>query len=231
MIFFGFYGVFFNLEEWAADTRVAYKGAKPLPCPASEILDPEQEPSCITPGLKTYWLLAMMNGASSIGRLGSSYLCDRYGALNVHGTVTLIAGALCLLLWPFAKSIPPAIAFVLLFGAFSGSVIGLPPASMAAILGPSREAQARLGHWTGMMYTAAFPFALSGPVLEGWLSRRFAAKYQTVQMFSGGCLLVAAGLMFAAHFVSRPGRHRKNTDLSTSITPQETRIEEDQTKA
>ncbi|KAF2157876.1 MFS general substrate transporter [Myriangium duriaei CBS 260.36] len=198
MMFFGFYGIFFNLEEWAAHRGVGFKGANPPPCPLDGT-------NCIKP-LKTYWLLAMMNGASSIGRLSSSYLCDRFGALNVHASVTLVASCLCIFLWPFANTVPSAIAFVLLFGAFSGSVIGLPPASMAAILGPSREAQAKLGHWTGMMYTVAAPFALTGPFIEGWFIKRYNYNYLTIQMFSGGCLMTAALLMVAARLMSCPKR-------------------------
>ncbi|PNS16129.1 Riboflavin transporter MCH5 [Sphaceloma murrayae] len=192
MMFFGFYGVFFNLEEWAAQKRVGFKGVAPPPCP------PEQATGCVTPGLRTYWLLAIMNASSSIGRLSSSYLCDLFGALRVHAIVSVTSGLLCLCLWTFASTLPSAIAFVVLFGAFSGSVIGLPPASMAAILGKGEDAQARLGQWTGMMYTAAAPFALTGPVLEGYFIGRFGYNYITIQCFSGTCLLISGGLMAAA---------------------------------
>ncbi|TKX18907.1 MFS transporter-like protein 163 [Elsinoe australis] len=199
MMFFGFYGVFFNLEEWAAQRRVGFKGATPPPCPADQ-------PDCVTPGLRTYWLLAIMNASSSVGRLSSSYLCDRFGALKVHSSVTIVSGVLCVALWSTARNLSGAIAFVVLFGAFSGSVIGLPPASMAAILGPGKEEQARLGQWVGMMYTVAAPFALTGPVIEGYFIQRYGYNFFTIQFFSGGCLLFSGALMMLALLVSKGER-------------------------
>ena len=173
-MFLGFYGVFFNLEEWAARTGVGFRGDAPPPnAPAR--------------GLQTAWLLAIMNLSSLVGRLGSSYLSDHFGAVNVHAVVASIAGGLCVLLWTFALTFSPALAFVILFGAFSGALIGLPPASVAAILGPEHEAQAKLGQWTGMMYSLAAVPALVGPVIGGHLISRYG--YLALQVFCGACIL------------------------------------------
>jgi MCP family monocarboxylic acid transporter-like MFS transporter 10 len=190
-LFLGFYCVFFSLEEWAATTGVAHKGAPP-------------EGDKIS--LETYWLLSIMNGCSTFGRLSSAYLCDKFGALKVHMTVTIVSSALCLFLWTFASTLAPTLVFAILFGAFSGSVIGLPPASMAAILGPEPERQARLGQWTGMMYTAAAPFALVGPVIAGHLVTEYNS-YLGVQIWSGMCLLLSAMFMALAVFFT----YRKKT--------------------
>jgi len=178
-LFLGFYCVFFSLEEWAATTGVAHKGAPP------------------PGGLETYWLLSIMNGCSTFGRLSSAYLCDKFGALKVHMTVTIVSSFLCLFLWSFSTTLAPTLVFAILFGAFSGSVIGLPPASMAAILGPEPDRQARLGQWTGMMYTAAAPFALVGPVITGHLVTEYNS-YLGVQIWSGMCLLLSAMFMALA---------------------------------
>ncbi|KAI5205866.1 MFS general substrate transporter [Aureobasidium subglaciale] len=186
-LFLGFYCVFFNLEEWAATNGIAYKGTAPSGGQTT---------------LSTYWLLSIMNGCSTFGRLSSAWLCDRFGALNVHMTVTIVASILCLFLWTFANTLAPALAFAILFGAFSGSVIGLPPASMAAILGPEADRQAKLGQWTGMMYTAAAPFALVGPVIAGHLVTRYDT-YLGVQIWSGVCLLLSAICMAMAVLVTR----------------------------
>jgi len=211
MMLLGFYGVFFNLEEWAAQTRVGFRGAAPPPCTAD---DSNLEGACATPALRTYWLLAMMNGSSSLGRLSSSYLCDKFGALNVHAFVTFIAALLCLILWTCAKKLAAAIVFVILFGAFSGSVIGLPPASMAFILGPSEDGQARLGQWTGMMYSIAAPFALTGPLIEGYIIQRYGYNFVTIQCFSGACFLMSALLMASARLLSN---HRRAERLGESV--------------
>ncbi|KAF3226491.1 hypothetical protein TWF106_000233 [Orbilia oligospora] len=182
-MFFGFYCVFFNLEEWSAEVGVGYKGLEP---PVSGMH-----------ALRTYWLLAIMNGSSTIGRLSSSYLCDHFGALNVHAGVTLVSSFLCLFLWTFASNLGSALAFVIIFGAFSGAVIGLPPASMAAILGPHPTQQGKLGQWTGMMYTISSFFALTGPIISSHLVVKFD-KYLTVQLWSGLCLFLSACCMCVA---------------------------------
>jgi MCP family monocarboxylic acid transporter-like MFS transporter 10 len=184
-LFLGFYCVFFNLEEWAAIEGIAHKGT---PAPDAETM------------LSTYWFLSIMNGCSTFGRLSSAWLCDKFGALRVHMVVTLTASGLCLFLWVFSHSLEPALVYAILFGAFSGSVIGLPPASMAAILGPDR--QSKLGQWTGMMYTMAAPFALVGPVIAGHLVTKYET-YLGVQIWSGMCLLLSSGCMGMAVFVSR----------------------------
>ena len=187
-LFFGFYAVFFNLEEWAAAEGIGYK----------DNVDPNGSDRIHDSAVRTFYLLAIMNGSSTVGRLSSSYLCDHFGALNVHAVVTFISAVLTLVLWSLATSVPAAIAFVVIFGVFSGAVIGLPPASMAYLLGPNPEAQARLGQWTGMMYSAAGIFALTGPVIAGHLISEFGNNFLTVQLWSGACMLLSSACMGVA---------------------------------
>jgi MCP family monocarboxylic acid transporter-like MFS transporter 10 len=98
-------------------------------------------------------------------------------------------------LWTFADSLNEGIAFVVFFGMFSGAVIGLPPASVADILDKNnKKQQAKLGQWTGQVYTVAAPFALTGPVIAGYLIQRYD-NFLTVQMWSGSCLLVSSFCM------------------------------------
>lgn len=146
--------------------------------------------------VRTFYLLSIMNATSTIGRVASAYLCDKFGALNVHVVVTFIASVLVLVGWTLSNTVPAAIAFVVLFGIFSGAVIGLPPASVAYILGPD---QANLGQWTGMMYSLSAVPALAGPVIAGYLISEYES-YLTVQMWSGGCLLISAFCMGMAIF-------------------------------
>jgi MFS family permease len=187
-LFFGFYAVFFNLEEWAVSEGFGYRRANRVGMNAHL---PQRVPDN---AMETFWLLSIMNATSTIGRLGSAYLCDHFGALNVHTTVTFVAAMLTMILWSLAKTLNSAIAFVVLFGAFSGAVIGLPPASVAYILGPDPKAQAKLGQWTGMMYSCAAVFALTGPVIAGHLISEYST-FLTVQLWSGGCMLMSSACM------------------------------------
>jgi MFS transporter, MCT family, solute carrier family 16 (monocarboxylic acid transporters), member 10 len=193
-LFLGFYAVFFNLEEWAAVKGLGYRDD--IPGKAEEVKPQEG-------AIHTYYLLGIMNGASTLGRVSSAYLCDHFGALNVHAVVTFVASMLILTVWTTAKTVPHATAFVVLFGIFSGAVIGLPPASVANILGPNPKEQAKLGQWTGMMYSTAGVFALVGPVIAGHLVSEFHDNFLTVQCWSGGCLLLSSMCMGAAIFFRR----------------------------
>ncbi|KAI7284037.1 MFS general substrate transporter [Hortaea werneckii] len=215
-LFFGFYAVFFNLEEWAAREGLGYRDETPSGFNIG--LENEVHHDAI----RTFYLLAIMNGSSTLGRLSSSYLCDLFGALNVHAVVTFVASMLCLVLWTLAKTVPAAIAFVVTFGVFSGAVIGLPPASMAYLLGPNQEAQARLGQWTGMMYSAAGIFALTGPLIAGHLISAYGNNFLTVQLWSGACMMLSAGCMAVAiiyrhHDSARGWASQKAERLNASI--------------
>ncbi|KAK5161575.1 hypothetical protein LTR04_004167 [Oleoguttula sp. CCFEE 6159] len=201
-LFFGFYAIFFNLEEWAASEGFGIKGDTP------EGFEVDLQGEVPKDAIRTFWLLSIMNASSTLGRLGSAYLCDHFGALNVHMTVTLLASLLTLILWTLTSTLAAGIAFVVLFGIISGSVIGLPPASVAYILGPGPHQQAKLGQWTGMMYTSAAAFALTGPVIAGYLISRFG-NYYTVQGWSGGCLFVSACCMGLARVYAKNGRGRE----------------------
>lgn len=203
-LFFGFYAVFFNLEEWAADTGLGYKDRLP-----GSLDDVELERPVHNDAVRTFYLLSIMNATSTLGRLSSAYLCDHFGALNVHCVVTFVASLLVLILWTLAETVPTAISFVILFGIFSGAVIGLPPASMAHILGPDPAAQARLGQWTGMMYSSSAIFALTGPVIAGHLITDFNQNYITVQVWSGGCMFLSALCMATAIYYKRRTPTRK----------------------
>ncbi|KXT09799.1 hypothetical protein AC579_6554 [Pseudocercospora musae] len=188
-LFFGFYAVFFNLEEWAVSEGFGYRKAIQVGANAGL---PSKKPD---DALETFWLLAIMNSSSTIGRIGSAWLCDHFGALNVHTVVTFVASLLVLILWTMANTLNSAIAFVVLFGAFSGAVIGLPPASVADILGKLDPAkQKKLGQWTGMMYSCSAVFALTGPVIAGHLVTEYST-FITVQCWSGACMFMSACCM------------------------------------
>ncbi|CAK4023015.1 MFS general substrate transporter [Lecanosticta acicola] len=187
-LFFGFYAVFFNLEEWAVDLGFGTRQANDIK--ANKGL-PDEEPRR---QIRTYWLLAIMNASSTLGRIGAGLTSDMLGALNVHCFVTYVASILVLCLWSLTSNLDGAIAFVVVFGAFSGAVIGLPPASVAYVLGPDPAEQAHLGQWTGMMYSCASVWGLTGPLIAGHLITHYKT-YLTVQMWAGACMFLSATCM------------------------------------
>ncbi|KAJ4365846.1 hypothetical protein N0V83_008467 [Neocucurbitaria cava] len=213
-MFFGFYPIFFNLEEvstpyldlalqplinhqWAS---VRGFGIRDRTSASATSMNVNDRP------LETFWLLAMMNGASTFGRLLLAHFSDKIGALNMHIGSQFVASLLTLILWSLAGSENDAIAFCVVFGVFSGMVIGLPPASIGHILNctymtadTKHLAKKKLGHWTGMMYTFAAIPALTGPVIAGHLITQYNT-YITVQMWSGTNLMLSFACMLVARW-------------------------------
>jgi MCP family monocarboxylic acid transporter-like MFS transporter 10 len=195
-MFFGFYPVFFNIEEWAAAQGYGTRDGVGSIAPKEETDRP----------IQTFWLLTIMNGASTIGRLILAHFSDKMGALNMHASAQIICSLLVLVLWPLAKDESAAIAFCIVFGLFSGTVIGCPPASIANILNCTYTTQEtlhlakkKLGHWTGMMYSFAAIPALTGPVIAGYLITTYKT-YLTLQLWSGFCLFISFVCMVVARF-------------------------------
>jgi MCP family monocarboxylic acid transporter-like MFS transporter 10 len=156
--------------------------------------------------LQTFWLLVILNGASTIGRMLLAHFSDKIGAVNMHIGSQFTAAMLALLLWSLASSETAAIAFCVVFGVFSGMVIGLPPASIGNILNCSYTApetrhfaKKKLGHWTGMMYTFAAIPALTGPIIAGHLITHYKT-YLTVQMWSGANLMISCCCMIVSRW-------------------------------
>ena len=191
LMFFGFYAVFFNLEEWALHNAIG----------RTEERGPADH------NVPVFYYLATMNGASTIGRVLSGWLSDKFGALHVHFVVMLVASLLLLAMWTTVNNVAGAFAFVVLFGAFSGAVIGMPPATIAHIIHHAPDTDhSRMGHWTGMMYTIAAPFALTGPVIAGYLIDATGFEFLTVQLWSGFCLFLSSMCIAAGMYCM----HRQN---------------------
>lgn len=215
LMFLGFYAIFFNLEEWAAVKGFGYKDLALLGVTYHNGEDME------TPhdgdALRTFIYLAIMNGASTVGRISSGWLADKYGALNVHFTVIFTSSMLVLFFWTFASTVPEALAFVNVFGAISGAVIGLPPATVADIIHNTPGVDhSRMGHWTGMMYTIAAIPALIGPVIAGHLITKFDT-YLTVQMWSGTCLFLSSLCLGAAMYCMRRTVAKERKERASSM--------------
>jgi MCP family monocarboxylic acid transporter-like MFS transporter 10 len=156
--------------------------------------------------IETFWLLTIMNGASTAGRMLLAHFSDKVGALNMHSAAQITCSLLVLILWPLAGSESAAIAFCVVFGLFSGTVIGCPPASISNILNctytspeTAHLAKKKLGHWTGMMYSFAAIPALTGPVIAGHLVTTYNT-YLTLQMWSGFCLFLSFVCMLLARW-------------------------------
>ena len=109
-------------------------------------------------------------------------------------TITNAIGCLLIFaLWTQTNSLGPALVFVIVYGVISGALIATPPACVAQVLGRlDAEQQAKMGQWIGMMYSAAAPFALAGPLIAGHLVSAYHESFLAVQAWSGACLFMGA---------------------------------------
>lgn len=103
VLFLGFYVIFFNLEGWAANngfgTRDQVPGGVEIKIP-NELKDD---------AIRTFWLLAIMNISSIVGRMSAGFSSDKFGAVKVHAFVMFVAAMFCSIMWPLAKTVNEAI--------------------------------------------------------------------------------------------------------------------------
>lgn len=189
LLFTGFYAVFFNLEDWAADIGLGLLDETPR----TEDITLKHE--VYHDAIRTFWLLSIMNACSTIGRIGILKISDKVGAFRTHAAVTFVASLLLLTMWSTVANMPQGLSFVIIYGIISGADIALPPASMADILGEDAEEKAKLGQWTGLMYGFASPFALAGPVIGGLLIGVNDLGYLPLHLWCGFALLASAAAM------------------------------------
>lgn len=73
-----------------------------------------------------FYLIAVMNGVSSVGRLLTGYFSDQYGRFNTLGVSAIVALVAMLVIWlPFgAKSLGALYAFMTIFGFMTGAWMG-----------------------------------------------------------------------------------------------------------
>lgn len=73
-----------------------------------------------------FYLIAVMNGVSSIGRLVTGYFSDHYGRFNTLGLSAIVALVAMLVIWlPFgAQSLGALYAFIAIFGFMTGTWMG-----------------------------------------------------------------------------------------------------------
>lgn len=73
-----------------------------------------------------FYLIAVMNGVSSVGRLVTGYISDQYGRFNTLGLSAVVALVAMLAIWlPFgAKSLGALYAFMTIFGFMTGTWMG-----------------------------------------------------------------------------------------------------------
>ncbi|KAH9825744.1 Major facilitator superfamily (MFS) general transporter [Teratosphaeria destructans] len=153
----------------------------------------------------SFYLLSIMNAASMFGRILPTALADKIGNLNTIVPCAYISGAV-VLAWISVKSQGGLFAAAVIYGFFSGSIMALPAAILAA-LSPSLN---QIGTRIGMALTIGSIGVLLGSPIAGAIltlqsdasrvGEKGALDFSGALTFTGSALLLCAILMTMTRF-------------------------------
>ena len=143
-----------------------------------------------------FYLLAIMNGSSALGRIVPNFLADKLGPLNMLTPCTVAAGILCLG-WIDITDTAGITAFSVFYGFFSGAFVSLLPPTIANLT-PDLT---MVGTWMGMsLFIGAFGLLIGNPI-AGALLDVGHGRFGSAQGFAGGMILGAAFLFGIARML------------------------------
>lgn len=144
----------------------------------------------VTPDL-SFYMLALLNGASVFGRIIPGLLADRFGSLELI-IVCTVAAAVFAYIAIAINSLGGVVVFAIFYGFLSGAVVSLPSA-VVAVLTPDMHL---VGTWMGMSFCFAATGILIGSPIAGTIINVPENRFATGFVFSGS-LVMAAGVLFA----------------------------------
>ncbi|EIN07031.1 MFS general substrate transporter [Punctularia strigosozonata HHB-11173 SS5] len=145
-----------------------------------------------------FYLISIANAASAFGRIGSGYMADKIGALNIMIPFTLLAGVLTYI-WPFLHSKSAYIALAIFYGIGSGAFVSL-IVSPVMLMGEIGD----VGRRVGLFFTIAAIGALSGPPISGAINNA-TGNFKPVGVYAGSAVMVAVGLMILTRHILLQG--------------------------
>ncbi|KAK7045204.1 MFS general substrate transporter [Favolaschia claudopus] len=149
-----------------------------------------------------FYLVAIINFSSGIGRVTSGVLGDYYGPMNIMTIMTAIAGC-ATIAWPFCRTIARITGISVLYGFSSGAWLAL----IGSAVGQMGDIE-DLGRRLGALNTVAGIATLCGPPISG-LFVESRLGFISVGAFAGDALLVGACLIFVSRLFAAPGLWRK----------------------
>ncbi|SPQ20357.1 995f569a-17f5-484b-9580-d0c186c96f4c [Thermothielavioides terrestris] len=145
------------------------------------------------------YLLAIVNAASTFGRIIPGILADKFGKLNVFGLGGILTGMLVLCLTS-AKSTAGLVVYSVAFGFTSGTIISGASAALSICTDDPRN----LGTYMGMGMAMASAASLLGPPVDGVMLDRYGSFLQPC-IFSGVVCLAGGFLALATKMTTPKG--------------------------
>jgi MFS family permease len=146
-----------------------------------------------------FYLVAILNAASTLGRIVPNLLADHTGSLNMLIPALTVTTTLAYC-WIAISSTAGIITLSVLYGFFSGGFVSLVPVVMMTITTDFREFGTRLG----MCFALESIALLIGTPVGGAILNS-TGSYLGVQLFCGSCLAACAMVLLIVRFL-RSGR-------------------------
>lgn len=173
LTFMGLYDPFFYAQSYALDTRIT------------------------NPNL-AFYMLSVINAASTFGRIIPGYISDKIGPLNMIIPCSLMAGvvSLCLIATHSTAGLIVALAF---YGFFSGTLVSLPPTIFVHLT----KNRAVIGARMGMGFAIIAIGLLVGTPISGAILVA-TGKFAYVWLF-GGLLTIFGTCLIIGTRICRAG--------------------------
>ncbi|OAK93457.1 monocarboxylate permease-like protein [Phaeosphaeriaceae sp. SRC1lsM3a] len=143
------------------------------------------------------YLVAIVNGSSTFGRIIPAYLGDKYGVFNVMIITTLFGSIFTFAVWLPAHTNAPLIAYAALYGFTSGCTFSIIPAMVASITSDMRKIGARIG----TLYALSAVGALVGSPIAGAIVKRQGGDFEGLIVFSGTSIMVGVVLAIVSRWM------------------------------
>lgn len=161
------------------------------------------------------YLLVILNAVAIPGRIIPSLAADRFGVLNTYICISAMA-AVSIFYWISVTNRAGNIAFSVLYGFFSGSVVTLAPVVLASIT----DDLSILGTRLGFVAVLKGIGSLIGPPIAGAILGN-TGSYLGIQLFSGLAMSLTA--VFASQLrvvIARRARSEKKGELEDQSGPE-----------
>lgn len=133
-----------------------------------------------------FYIFAILNATSVLGRITPGLLADRVGGLNTLAPISLLATILAFV-WIGIRDVAGAVVFACFYGYASGAIVSLPP-SILTRMSPNMSV---VGTRLGMIFMFAGCGILIGTPIASTLLDLAKAEFWKAQLFSAA--FVAAG--------------------------------------
>jgi predicted MFS family arabinose efflux permease len=169
--FLGMYVVFFYIEVFAVHHGIGAADFRP-------------------------YFVSLLSAASVAGRIGPPYLADKLGALNIMTGVIAACAALCFG-WVGIRTQPGLLAFVVLYGCFSGAIVSVMAPAVVS-LSPTLDT---VGTRMGMVFFfGGISLLIGTPIAGVILGGKSDAEWTGVAVYAGACLVAACVVMALARW-------------------------------